>query len=138
MGWCLRECKRPQQDAAEQEREVNDGEFIYERDKPEATFVSEESPYLDLNVFAAELTAVLENHYDYDHAVDGDEHPDDDDEAWAAYGGASPGAPPAYRAAEANAMAMAKEPSDDGIPPEAPNRPRYVTGAFDDEAAEGW
>ena len=129
---------RDQQGAAEQERENNDGEFSYERDEPEATFVSEESPYLDLNVFAAELTAVLEKHHDddVDHDVDGGEHPDDTDEAWAAYGGAPPGAPPAYRAAEANAMA-AEEPSDDEIPPEPPKRPRYATGAFDDEAAEG-
>ena len=65
---------RDQQDAAEQEREDTDGKFFEQRDEPERTHVSDESPFLDPNDFAAELTTVLENH-------DDDNDPDDDDAA---------------------------------------------------------
>ena len=70
---------RDQQDAAEQERDDNDGEFndlpdqhAQTRDDP--PHVSDESAFLDLNDFAAELNSVLDNH-------DEDDDPDDDDEA---------------------------------------------------------
>ena len=120
---------RDQQGAAEQKREDNDGEFFEERDEPERTNVSDEPPFLDLNVFAAELTTVLESH-------DDDDDPDDDDTARSPFGTAPPGAPPAYRAAEANAMA--EENSDDKIAtPQPIIRPRFLDGFFDNEAAEG-
>jgi len=64
-------------------------------------------------------------------AHDEDDDPDDDEEAWSPFGTAPPGAPPAYRAGEANAMAA--EQSDDD-PPTKPvvRQSRYL----DDEAAE--
>ena len=59
-------------------------------------------------------------------------NPDDDEEACSPFGTAPPGAPPAYRAGEANAMAA--EQSDDDRPAEpAVRRSRYVDG----EAAGG-
>ena len=64
----------------------------------------------------------------------GGEHPDDDDEAWSPFGAAPSGAPLAYRAAEANAMA--EELRGDDVPTEPPIQPKYLTGAFDDEATE--
>ena len=91
-----------------------------------------DAPYLDLNVFAAELTAISVNlRFDDDDVAGGD----DDDDGWSPYGDAPPGAPPAYRAAEAEAMA--NESSDDEPPATPPRRPRYLDDVFDDEAAEG-
>ena len=48
----------------------------------------------------------------------------------------APGAPPAYRAAEANAMAE-EQSEDEPTAHQRPIRPRYLDGFFDDEAAEG-
>ena len=84
---------------------------------------SDESAFLDLNEFAAELDSVLENH-------DEDDDPDDDEEAWSPFGTAPPGAPPAYRAGEANAMA-AEQSDDESAAAPVRRRTRYV----DDEAA---
>jgi len=70
----------------------------------------------DLSEFAVELEAVAGGGASDSEAED----PDDDDGA-TAHGAAPPGAPPAYRAAEANAMAEEKSESEKE---EAPRRPR--------------
>ena len=49
-------------------------------------------------------------------------------------GWVGPGAPPAYRAREA--AALAEEQSEDDEPVVRPRRPRYLDSLFDDEAAE--
>ena len=88
--------------------------------------VSDESAFLDLNDFAAELNTALENH-------DEDDDPDDDDAAWSPFGTPPPGAQPAYRAGEANAMAE-EESDDESTAAQGPVRPR--SRYLDDEAAE--
>ena len=118
---------RDQQDAAEEQREdvAADDLQINTQVPDHPPDASDESAFLDLNEFAAELDSVLENH-------DEDDDPDDDEQARSPFGTAPRGAPPAYRAGEANAMA--EEKSDDESPA-APvrRRSRYV----DDEAAVG-
>ena len=116
---------RDQQDSAEEERnDVGDDGLEINTPPDDAPDASDESAFLDLNEFAAELDFVLQNH-------DEDDEPDDDEEVWSPFGTAPPGAPPAYRAGEANAMAA--EQSDDDPPAEpAVRRSRYL----DDEAAE--
>ena len=91
-------------------------------DPPDA---SDESAFLDLSEFAVELDFAVEHH-------DEDDDPDDDEEAWSPFGTVPPGAPPSYRAGEANAMAQ--EQSDDETRTDhARPRSRYL----DDEAAVG-
>ena len=116
---------RDQQDAAEEERDdVAAGDLEINTHVPDdPPHASDESAFLDLNEFAAELDSVLENH-------DEDDDPDDDEEAWSPFGTAPPGAPPAYRAAEANAMAEEKS-DDESTAAPVRRRSRYV----DDEAA---
>ena len=129
---CACMTSRDQQDAAEQEREDTDGEFNdlpdqHEQTRDDPPHVSDESAFLDLNDFAAELNTALENH-------DEDDDPaDDDDAAWSPFGTPPPGAPPAYRAAEANAMAEVQS-ADESTAAERPIRPRYLDCLFDDEA----
>ena len=85
---------------------------------------SDESAFLDLSESAAELDSALENH-------DEDDGPaDDDEEEWSPFGTAPPGAPPAYRAGEANAMATEQSDDESAAAP-VRRRNRYV----DDEAA---
>ena len=86
---------RNQQGAVEEEREDIAGDDLPDQhaqtpDHPPDE--SDESAFLDLNDFAAELNSALENH-------DEDDNPDDDEEAWSPFGTPPPGAPPAYRAA---------------------------------------
>ena len=124
---------RDQQEAAEQEREDTDGEFNdlpdqHEQTRDDPPYVSDESTLLDLNDFAAELNTALENH-------DDDDDPDDDNAAWSPFGAPPPGAPPAYRAVEANAMAE-EQSDDESTAAERPMRPRHLDGLFDAEAAE--
>ena len=116
---------RDQQDAAEEERDDvgDDGLEVNTQAPDQPPDASDELAFLDLNEFAAELDSVLENH-------DEDDDPDDDEEAWSPFGTAPPGAPPAYRAAEANAMAEEKS-DDESTAAPVRIRPRYV----DDEAA---
>ena len=118
---------RDQQDTAEEEREdiAGDDLEINTQAPDHPPEVSDESAFLDLNDFAAELSSALENH-------DEDDDPDDDEEAWSPFGTAPSGAPPAYRAAEANAMAEEKS-DDESTAAQGPvrRRSRYV----DDEAA---
>ena len=97
---------RDQQDAAEEERDdVGDDDLEINTPRQMMHLTQgDESAFLDLNEFAVELDSALENH-------DEDDDPDDDEAAWSPFGTAPPGAPPAYRAGEANAMAA--EQSDD-------------------------
>ena len=86
---------RNQQGAVEEEREDIAGDDLPDQhaqtpDHPPDE--SDESAFLDLNDFAAELNSALKNH-------DEDDDPDDDEEAWSPFGTPPPGAPPAYRAA---------------------------------------
>ena len=118
---------RDQQDAAEEHDDDVRGEDTEINTPPhEPHHPSGESAFLDLNEFAVELDFVSEHH-------DEDDDPDDDEAPWSPFGTAPPGAPPAYRAGEANAMAA--EESDDEPPDNTPvrQRPRYL----DDEAAVG-
>ena len=117
---------RDQQEAAEDEEgDVGDDDFETNTPHDVAPEQRDESAYLDLSELAVELDFVVEHHHE-------DDDPDDDEEAWSPYGTAPPGAPPAYRAREANAMAAAE--SDDEPPDNTPvhQRSRYVL----DEAAE--
>ena len=116
---------RDQQDAAEEQREdvAADDLQINTQVPDHPPDASDESAFLDLNEFAAELDSVLENH-------DEDDDPDDDEEAWSPFGTAPPGAPPAYRAGEANAMA-AEQSDDESAAAPVRRRTRHV----DNEAA---
>ena len=116
---------RDQQDSAEEERgDVGDGDLEINTPPDDAPDQGDESAFLDLDELAVELNSALENH-------DEDDNPDDDEAAWSPFGTAPPGAPPAYRAGEANEMAA--EQSDDEPRAQAPvRRSRYL----DDEGSE--
>ena len=117
---------RDQQDAAEEEEDdVGDGDVEINTPQVDAPEQGAESAYLDLSELAVELGFVVEHH-------DEDGDPDDDEEPWSPYG-TPPGAPPVYRAGEADALAEQK--SDDETTTAAPvrRRSRYL----DDEAAVG-
>ena len=117
---------RDQQDAAEEEEDdVGDDDFEINTPPVDAPEQGAESAYLDLSELAVELGFVVEHH-------DEDDDPDDDEDAWSPFG-TPPGAPPAYRAGEADALA--EEKSDDETTTAAPvrRRSRYL----DDEAAVG-
>ena len=117
---------RDQQDAAEEEADdAGDDDLLINTPPDDAPEQGAESAYLDLSELAVELDFVVEHH-------DEDGNPDDDVEEWSPYG-TPPGAPPACRASEANALAEQK--SDDETTTAAPvrRRSRYV----DDEAAVG-
>jgi len=116
---------RDQQDAAEEEREdVIDDDLEINTPPDDAPDASDKSTFLDLNEFATELDSVLQNH-------DEDDNPDDDEAAWSPFGTAPPGAPPAYRAGEANTMA-AEQSDDERRAQPAVRRSWYL----DDEASE--
>ena len=117
---------RDQQDAAEEERDdVGDDDLEVNTQAPDQPAdASDESAFLDLNEPAAELDSALQNH-------DEDDDPDDDEAAWSPFGTAPPGAPPAYRAGEANEMA-AEQSDDEPRAEPVVRRSRYL----DDEAAE--
>ena len=115
---------RDQQDAAEEEEDdVGDDDLEINTQPVDAPEQGAESAYLDLSELAVELDFVVEHH-------DEDDDPDDDEEPWSPFG-TPPGAPPAYRAGEADALA--EEKSDDETTTADPvrRRSRYL----DDEAA---
>ena len=116
---------RDQQGAAEEERDdVGDDDLEVNTQAPDQPAdASDESTFPDLNEFAVELDFVLQNH-------DEDDESDDDEAAWSPFGTAPRGAPPAYRAGEANAMAEEKS-DDESTAAPVRRRSRYV----DDEAA---
>ena len=117
---------RDQQGAAEEERDdVGDDDSEVNTQAPDQPpDASDDSAFLDLNEFAVELGVILQNH-------DEDDEPDDDEAAWSPFGTAPPGAPPAYRAGEANEMA-AEQRDDEPRAQPVVRRSRYL----DDEAAE--
>jgi len=124
-GVCM--SARDQQDAAEAERDdLGDDDLEVNTQAPDdPPDASDESAYLDLSELAIELGFVVEHHHE-------DGNPDDDEEPGSPFG-TPPGAPPAYRASEAGALAEQK--SDDETATAAPvhRRSRYVDG----EAAVG-
>jgi len=116
---------RDQQDAAEADREdlCDDDLEVNTQARDDPADAGDESAYLDLSELAIELDFVVEHHHE-------DDNPDDDEEAWSPFGTAPPGAPPAYRASEANAMAQ-EQSDDESRTDHVRPRSRYV----DDEAA---
>ena len=117
---------RDQQDAAEEEEgDFGDGDLLINTPPDDSPEQGAESAYLDLSELAVELDFAVEHH-------DEDDNPDDDVEERSPFG-TPPGAPPAYRAREANALAEQK--SDDETTAAAPvrRRSRYLDG----EAAVG-
>ena len=117
---------RDQQDAAEAEREdLGDDDLEVNTHAPDEPppDASDESAFLDLSEFAVELHSVVQHH-------DEDDDPDDDEETWSPFGTAPPGAPPSYRAGEANAMAQ-EQSDDESRTDHVRPRSRYL----DDEAA---
>ena len=115
---------RDQQDAAEEEEhDVGDDDLEINTQPVDAAEQGAESAYLDLSELAVELDFVVEQHHE-------DDDPDDDEEPWSPFG-TPPGAPPAYRAGEA--AALAEEKSDDETTTADAVRPR--SRYLDDEAA---
>ena len=122
---------RDQQDAAEADREdlCDDDLEVNTQARDDPADAGDESAYLDLSELAIELDFVVEHHHE-------DDNPDDDEEAWSPFGTAPPGAPPVYRASEANAMAE-EQSADDSRTDHARRRSRYVDDETYDEAAVG-